>query len=500
MVVPFAAGGPVDVLGRIVGQYLGEALGKPVVIENVAGAGGMTGSQRVMQAAPDGYTFVLGSIGTHALNQTLYKRPLYNAATDFAPVALIADVPLVLITRKDLPANDLPQFISYAKANQAKMQFGSGGTGTSSHIGCVLLNQVIGVNLTHVPYRGGGPALVDLIGGRIDYLCNILSTAVEPIKAGQVKALAMLAPERSPVLPELKTAHEQGLDNVEAYTWNAIFLPKGTPPEIVGKLNAAVVKVMDNPAFQQKLDAARASRWSRRRDAAPNISASSSRARSTNGRARSAPAARSGSEAQYPAASAPRVRASAAPTKPCGVTRIELADPNGRVSCTLWPRARSAASTSAGWPRSASSIVGRPLMMDARRRHCLGDRQPTIDHVAHDLQHRGDDAAAAGRAGHQERLAVLEHDGRRHRGQRALAGAGRVGVAAEQAIGVGRARCGGEVVELVVEEDAGALGDEADAVAEIQRVGVGDRVAHAVDDGIMRRVLAFVRRLAGSVE
>jgi tripartite-type tricarboxylate transporter receptor subunit TctC len=254
MVVPFAAGGPVDVLGRLVGQYLGEALGKPVVIENIAGAGGMSGSQRVMQAAPDGYTFVLGSIGTHALNQTLYKRPLYNAATDFAPVALIADVPLVLITRKDLPVNGLSQFISYMKANQEKMQFGSGGTGTSSHIGCVLLNQVIGVNLTHVPYRGGGPALVDLLGGRIDYLCNILSTAVEPIKAGQVNALAMLAPERAPVLPELKTAHEQGLDNAEAYTWNAVFLPKGTPSEIVGRLNAALVKVMNNPAFQQKLD------------------------------------------------------------------------------------------------------------------------------------------------------------------------------------------------------------------------------------------------------
>jgi tripartite-type tricarboxylate transporter receptor subunit TctC len=253
MIVPFAAGGPVDVLGRIVGQYLGEVLGKPVVVENVAGAGGMTGSVRVMNAAPDGYTFVLGSIGTHALNQTLYKRPLYNAATDFAPVALIADVPLVLITRKDFPANDLQQFISYTKANQGKMQFGSGGTGTSSHIGCVLLNQVIGVNLTHVPYRGGGPALVDLLGGRIDYLCNILSTAVEPIKAGQVKALAMLAPERAPVLPDLKTAHEQGLDNAEAYTWNAVFLPKGTPPETVGKLNGAIVKVMDDPAFQRKL-------------------------------------------------------------------------------------------------------------------------------------------------------------------------------------------------------------------------------------------------------
>jgi tripartite-type tricarboxylate transporter receptor subunit TctC len=226
-----------------------------VTVENITGAGGMTGSQRVMQAAPDGYTFVLGSIGTHALNQTLYKHPLYNAATDFTPVALIADVPLVLIARKNLPANDLPQFITYVKANQSQMQFASAGPGTSSHIGCVLLNQVMGVDVTHVPYRGGGPALIDLIGGRIDYMCNVLSTAVQPIHEGQVKAIAMLSTERSPVLPELKTAHEQGLANFEAYTWNAVFLPKGTPPAIVGKLHDAIVTVMNNPAFSQRLDA-----------------------------------------------------------------------------------------------------------------------------------------------------------------------------------------------------------------------------------------------------
>src|SRR4051794_36050550 len=175
MVVPFAAGGPVDVLGRILAQSLGEVVGRQVVIENVTGAGGMSGSLKVSQAAGDGYTFVLGSIGTHALNQTLYKRPLYNAATDFAPVALIADVPLVLITRKDLPASDLGQFIRHAKAQQSSMQYGSGGSGTSSHIGCILLNQAIGVEVTHIPYRGGGPALVDLIAGRVDYMCNILS-------------------------------------------------------------------------------------------------------------------------------------------------------------------------------------------------------------------------------------------------------------------------------------------------------------------------------------
>jgi tripartite-type tricarboxylate transporter receptor subunit TctC len=254
MVVPFAAGGPVDVLGRMVAQYLGEVVGKQVIVENVTGAGGMTGSLRVAQAAPDGYTFVLGSIGTHALNQTLYKRPLYNAATDFAPVALIADVPLVLIARKDFPANDLTQFISYAMPQQSYLQFGSAGAGTSAHIGCVLLNQVIGIDVTHVPYRGGGPALIDLFGGRIDYMCNVLSTAVQPIESGQVKALAMLSRERSPVLPNLPTAHEQGLKDFDAYTWNAIFMPKGTPPELVGKLNAALGKMMANPALHQKLE------------------------------------------------------------------------------------------------------------------------------------------------------------------------------------------------------------------------------------------------------
>src|SRR5579871_2469699 len=149
MVVPFAAGGPVDLLGRILGQYLSVELKQPIVIENVPGAGGTPGSQRVARANPDGYTFLLGSIGTHALNQTLYRHPLYNAETDFTPVALIAQVPLVLIVRKDFPASDLAEFIAYTKAHQAQLQFGSAGAGTSTHIGCVLLDQVIGVNVVH---------------------------------------------------------------------------------------------------------------------------------------------------------------------------------------------------------------------------------------------------------------------------------------------------------------------------------------------------------------
>ncbi len=254
MVVPFAAGGPVDLLGRIVGQYLGAQLGTPVVIENFPGAGGMPGSQRVERANPDGYTFLLGSIGTHALNQSLYKHPLYDAATDFAPVALIAQVPLVLITRKDFPATDLAQFIAYAKAQQSHLQFGSAGAGTSTHIGCVLLNQVIGIDVVHVPYRGGEGALLDLVGGRLDYMCSILSTAAQPIRDKSVRAIAMLSRERSPVMPDLPTAHEQGLKDFDIYSWNAVFLPKATPPEIVDKLNAALSKVLDDPAVRGKLE------------------------------------------------------------------------------------------------------------------------------------------------------------------------------------------------------------------------------------------------------
>jgi tripartite-type tricarboxylate transporter receptor subunit TctC len=254
MMVPFAAGGPVDVLGRILAQYLGEVIGKQVIVDNVSGAGGMVGSLRVSQAAPDGYMFVLGSIGTHALNQTLSKKPLYNPATDFAPVALIADVGHVLITRKDLPPNNLQEFIAYAKVNQGKMQYGSGGSGTSAHIGCVLLNQAIGIETTHIPYRGGGPALADLIAGRVDYVCNIASTVGPAIEAKQVKAIAALSRARSPILPDLPSAHEQGLTDFDAYTWNAVFMPKGTPPALLDKLNAAIVKVMDNPAFRERLN------------------------------------------------------------------------------------------------------------------------------------------------------------------------------------------------------------------------------------------------------
>lgn len=254
MVIPFAAGGPTDVLGRVVAARMSEMLGQQVVVENVGGAGGMTGSARVARAAPDGYQFVLGTVGTHAQGQTLYRHPLYNAETDFTPVILVAEVPIVLITRKDLPVSNFQDFISYAKANQAKMQFGSAGAGSATHLGCVLLNYRIGVNVTHVPYRGTGPAMQDLEGGRIDYLCEIITTAKPQIDGGSVKALAILDSKRSQALPNLPTAAEQGTDNLIAYTWNAIFLPKGAPEPIVNKLHDAALRAMHTPEVRDRLE------------------------------------------------------------------------------------------------------------------------------------------------------------------------------------------------------------------------------------------------------
>jgi tripartite-type tricarboxylate transporter receptor subunit TctC len=206
MTIPFAAGGPTDVLGRVIAQRMGEILGQQIVIENVGGAGGMTGAKRVADAAPDGYNILLGTVGTQAQSQTMYKKPLYDAESDFTPVALLAEVPIMLITRKDLPVSDLKEFVAYAKENQAKMQYGSAGAGSATHLGCVLLNYIIGVDITHVPYRGTGPAMQDLQAGRIDYLCEIITTAKPQIDGGTVKGIAILNKTRSPAQPNLATA------------------------------------------------------------------------------------------------------------------------------------------------------------------------------------------------------------------------------------------------------------------------------------------------------
>jgi tripartite-type tricarboxylate transporter receptor subunit TctC len=252
MVYPFAAGSAADVLGRLFASRLSELLGQTVIFENVGGAGGMIGSNRVAKAAPDGYQFVLG--GTFmVLNQALYKNPLYNAATDFASVALIVEQPVVLIARKDFPANDLPEFIAYAKANQAKMQYGSGGVGSMPHLACELLNMAIGVNTTHIPYRGGGPLMPDLIAGRLDYFCSLTALAIPQIESKTVKAIAIFSKSRLPILPNLASAHEQGLSNFEVNPWYAFFLPKGTPVPIVQKLREAIVATIATPAVQEKL-------------------------------------------------------------------------------------------------------------------------------------------------------------------------------------------------------------------------------------------------------
>src|SRR5215467_15878781 len=253
LVVPFAAGGGADLLGRILAPPLSELLGQPVTIENVGGGGGVTGALRVSRASPDGYQFVLGTTGTHSQNQSLYRNPLYHASTDFTPVALVAEQPILLIARKDFPADNLADFIAYTGANQDKMQFGSAGTGSGVHLACVLFNAAMGVNIVHVPYRGTAPAMQDLLAGRIDYQCAVITPVVPQIQSGLVKAIATLTKHRTPILPDLATAQEQGLAGFEAYIWFAIFLPKSTPADIVNKLQRAVAEAENMPSVRERL-------------------------------------------------------------------------------------------------------------------------------------------------------------------------------------------------------------------------------------------------------
>ncbi len=253
MVVPFAAGGPMDVVGRIMAAGLSEQLGQQVIIENVGGGGGMTGSARVAKAAPDGSQFGLGNVGTHAVSQSLSKNPPYHVTTDFAPVALFADLSLVLVTRKDLPANNLQEFIAYAKANHDKMQFASASAGSATHLGCTLLNAAIGVNVTHVPYRGGGPAMQDIVAGRIDYICIDTPAVVSLVESGQIKALAVLSATRTGSLPNVPTAQEQGLAGFEAANWAAFFMPKATPAPIVARLQVATAAVTASDATRKRM-------------------------------------------------------------------------------------------------------------------------------------------------------------------------------------------------------------------------------------------------------
>ncbi len=254
LIVPFAAGGGVDLSARIQAQRMGELLGQPIVVENVGAAAGMAGSLRVAKADPDGYTLLIGNSGTHAYSQSLYKHPLYNSVTDFTPIGLATESPRILIARKDFPADNLKEFVAYVKANQSGMQFASAGVGSGTHLPCVLINLALGVNVTHVPYRGEAPAQQDLIGGRIDYMCSTIQTGAALAKQGTVKGIAVMAPRRVRIIADLPTSGEQGVSGVEASVWNAFFLPPKAPPAIVQKLNKAMSDALDDPALRERLE------------------------------------------------------------------------------------------------------------------------------------------------------------------------------------------------------------------------------------------------------
>jgi tripartite-type tricarboxylate transporter receptor subunit TctC len=253
MVLPFAPGGPLDVVGRLVAARLSQILDQQVVVENVTGAGGTIGCSHVAKAAPDGYQFVFGHIGTHAFSQTLYANPPYDAVADFAPVIVVNHGIFLLLVRKDLPVSTLAEFIAYAKANQGRMQFGSAGAGSINDMACVLLNHVMGTSITRVPYRGTAPAMQDLIGGRIDFMCDSLVTALPQIQRNAVKAIANLTPSRASRLPDLATTREQGLPEVAIDGWNAFFFPRGTPEAIVRRLNQATSEALDTPSVRERM-------------------------------------------------------------------------------------------------------------------------------------------------------------------------------------------------------------------------------------------------------
>jgi tripartite-type tricarboxylate transporter receptor subunit TctC len=234
LVVPFSAGGSSDAVGRIIADGLSEQLHQPVIVENIAGAGGRMGGSRVAKAAPDGYQLLIGNVGTFAQAQWLYRKPPYDAVKDFAPVALLTDEALVLVTRTDFPASNLQEFIAYAKANEAKLHFSSGGVGGSNHLACMLFNQKAGLDVAHIPFRNVVQSVQEVIAGRIDYACPSLPLALPLITAGTVKPIAILSKGRSPRLPDLASAQEQGLSGFDIPSWYALFLPAGSLPQRCG--------------------------------------------------------------------------------------------------------------------------------------------------------------------------------------------------------------------------------------------------------------------------
>ncbi|MFN3659572.1 MAG: Bug family tripartite tricarboxylate transporter substrate binding protein [Pseudolabrys sp.] len=253
VIVPFAAGGPADITGRIVADILSRHLGQNAVVENVVGAGGTVGATRAARAAPDGYTLISGHMGTHAGAQFFYPNLAYDPVKDFEPVGLIAEQPEVLAVRKDIPANNLKEFIAWAKANESKVNMGHAGVGSVSYIGCLLLNNAIGIKPTLVPFTGTAPVMNAILAGNVDYDCDPILGPLPHVRAGTVKALAIASKKRSPLLPDVPTSYEQGLPEFDCAPFYALFAPKGTPKAVVDKLAAALAKGLDEPAVQKRL-------------------------------------------------------------------------------------------------------------------------------------------------------------------------------------------------------------------------------------------------------
>ena len=254
IVVPFAAGGPTDIIARIVGEYFSKSFGQQFIIENIAGAGGTTGIARGAQAKPDGYTIMMGHMGTHGAAPALYPNLKYDPNKDFEPIGLAAGTPILIVARKDFPAADLKEFIAKAKDTSARISQAHAGVGSVSFTTCMLLSSQLGVKHHRVvAYRGTGPALNDLVGGQVDYMCDQIVNLVEQVKGGAIRAYAIAIPARSPALPEVPTSGEAGLPEYQVSAWNALFAPKGTPKEIVAKLNDTLIKALDNDATRKRL-------------------------------------------------------------------------------------------------------------------------------------------------------------------------------------------------------------------------------------------------------
>jgi tripartite-type tricarboxylate transporter receptor subunit TctC len=252
-IVPFAAGGPTDVVTRIIAENMSRTLGQTIVIENTLGAGGTTASTRAMRAAPDGYTIIMGHMGTHAASVALYPKLAYKPDVDFAPIGLVAGTPVLILAKKDFPPKDLKEFVTYVKANVDKLNMAHAGVGSVSFTTCLLLNSILGVKPTSVPYQGTGPALTALISGQVDYMCDQIVNVVQQIQAGQIKAYAIGTAERNPALPDVPTSKEAGLPEFQAQAWNALFAPKGTPQPILDKLTDALDKALDDEGTRKRL-------------------------------------------------------------------------------------------------------------------------------------------------------------------------------------------------------------------------------------------------------